>query len=239
MVLSSMPIGEYDKRLVILSKERGKIAVFAKGARRQNSAFLACSQPFTFGQFELYEGRSSYNLRGIQINNYFEEIRMNLEAAYYGMYFCELTSYFAHENEDGTDMLKLLYHSLRALLRDAIGMELVRYIFELKLISINGFPPQVFQCVQCGQEENVSYRFSSSAGGILCENCKGQGYEGFRIRPDTIYTLQFIVATNIEKLFSFTLSKEVMYELKRCIDSYRKIYIDQEMKTLKFLETLF
>ena len=120
MVLQTMPIGEYDRRLVILTKERGKIATFAKGARRQNSAFLACSQPFAFGEFELYEGRSSYNLAGARISNYFEDVTMNLEAAYYGMYFCELADYFGQEYEDGRDVLNLLYISLKALDRKSV-----------------------------------------------------------------------------------------------------------------------
>ena len=49
IVLSTMPIGEFDKRVVILSSEFGKMSAFARGARKQNSPFLAGSQPMTFG----------------------------------------------------------------------------------------------------------------------------------------------------------------------------------------------
>lgn len=245
MVLSSTSVGDYDKRLVILTKERGRIAVFAKGARRQNSAFLACSQPFSFGEFGLYEGRTSFNLTTVQISNYFEMVRSNLESAYYGMYFCELAAYFTHENDDGTDILKLLYQSLRALTREAIGMQLVRYVYELKLLTLSGVAPQVFQCVKCNEKEsdilfkeNI-YKFSRSSGGLLCRNCSKNVNDIIVLGESTIYTLQYIITSKIEKLYTFTVSPQVMRELKKCVDNYKKLYIERDMKSLKIIEKMF
>lgn len=141
MVLKAEPIGEYDRRVVILTKEKGKISAFAKGARRPNSKLLAATNPFSFGVFKLYVGRSSYNITDVSISNYFEGLREDFEGAYYGMYFLEVMDYYTRENNDEKEMLKLLYQSMRALMHESLNNALVRYIFEMKAMVLNGeFP---------------------------------------------------------------------------------------------------
>jgi len=141
IVLSSTPVGEYDRRVVLLTKERGKITAFAKGARRQTSKLIAATNLFAFGQFKLYPGRSSYTMTDAVIQNYFEELRVDFEGAYYGMFFLEVCDYYTRENNDEKEFLKLLYQSLKALLVKSLDRKLVQCIFEMKAMVINGeFP---------------------------------------------------------------------------------------------------
>ncbi|ADL03524.1 DNA repair protein RecO [Lacrimispora saccharolytica] len=138
MVIRVSPVGEMDKRLVILTRERGKITAFARGSRRPGSPLMAVSRPFAFGQFSLYEGRDSYTLRSAEIINYFDALSLDMEGTCYGSYFLELADYYARENMDGTGLLKLLYQSIRALLKPALKNQLVQRVFELKAMVLNG-----------------------------------------------------------------------------------------------------
>lgn len=237
IVLSSMPIGDYDKRLTILTKERGKISAFAKGARKPNSAFLACSQPFSFGEFTLYEGRSSYNIVGVTISNYFSELRNDFSYVCYGLYFCEFVDYVTREGNDEKEVLKLLYQSLKALTNSQIGVLLVRYIFELKIITINGEGPQVFECIHCKAEGGYS-KFSVKAGGMVCDKCKDRSKDTIWLNQSTLYTLQYIVGSSINKLYQFTVTPEVLKKLGEIVTVYRKEYIQHDMKSLEMLEIL-
>ncbi|MBQ1332202.1 MAG: DNA repair protein RecO [Lachnospiraceae bacterium] len=141
MVLSSMPIGEYDRRVVILTRERGKIAAFARGARRPNSPLSACCRPFATGEFELFQGRDSYSLKSARILDYFEGIQNDMEAVYYGYYFAEFADRATRENNDETEMLSLLYAALKALSKEAIPNELVKAVYELKGMILSGDYP--------------------------------------------------------------------------------------------------
>ncbi|MCI8357504.1 MAG: DNA repair protein RecO [Lachnospiraceae bacterium] len=154
MVLKAEPIGEYDRRVVILTKEKGKISAFARGARKQTSRLLAATNPFSFGTFRLYAGRSSYNLAEADISNYFEGLRTDFEGAYYGMYFLEVMDYYTRENNEDKEMLKLLYQSLRALMHERFPNRLIRYIFEMKAMVLSGEFP--------GMPENGDYEESTS-----------------------------------------------------------------------------
>lgn len=137
LVISARPIKEYDRRIVILTRERGKISCFANGARRPGSAFQAIDS-FCFGTFRLYEGRSSYTLREAAVSHYFEDMRKDVEAALYGSYFLEVLDHVTRENNDETGVLLLGYFSLRALESRRIPFRLVRAVFEIRLVSEEG-----------------------------------------------------------------------------------------------------
>lgn len=237
MVLSTMPIGEYDRRVVILTKEQGKISAFARGARRPNSPLVGAVNPFAFGAFTMYEGRNSYTIQSVSITNYFAELREDITGAYYGFYFLEIADYYAKEFTDEREMLKLLYQTLRALINPHIPNRLVRRIFELKTLTVNGQAPQVFQCVVCGDKERPVV-FSPAKGGLVCSECSRDVIDGMHLDDSTLYSMQYIEASTIGKLYTFTVNEKVLGELEKAADRLMEIYVDKRFKSLEILETL-
>lgn len=237
LVLNAGNIGEFDKRVTLLTKERGRITAFARGAKKATSPYAAACQPMTFGEFSLYEGRSSFNLMWADVGHYFEGIKEDLVLVSYGSYFCEFTSYLTRENNDEMNILKLLYQSLRALEKKTIELKLIRRVFEIKIMALYGQGMEAFCCTQCGSTEELSY-FDSSRGGVLCSGCKEAGGRAIHISGSTIYTIQFILSSAVEKLYTFKVSKEVMKELERVSEAFLNQYVSHHFKSLDFLELL-
>lgn len=232
LVLQTGNIGEYDRRIVLLTKERGRISAFARGAKKATSSYAAACQPFTFGKFSLYEGKSSFNLMWAEVDNYFHELKKDLDLIYYGSYFCELASYLTRENNDELEILKLVYQSLRALEKRTIPSVLIRCIYEIKILALYGIGMEVFQCVRCQGKENLT-GFHPAEGGVICSSC-GTGM--ISIDGSTLYTLQFILCSSIEKLYTFRVSDEVLSELKKVVKEFMRIHINHEFKSLIFLQ---
>lgn len=230
MVLSAMPVGEYDRRVVILTKERGKISAFAKGARRPNSPLLGVTRAFVFGTFQVYEGRTSYTIRQAGITNYFEAVITDLDAVYYACYFAELADYYGRENLDASVMINLLYAGLRALTNPYIDNALARCIYELRLIAVNGESPDFFTCHHCEEEKQLD-TFAVPDLSLFCAGCREMARGAIRLNESTVYTLQYIVTAPLERLFSFQVSKTVLSELKRVVKNIMQQTVDKKMKS--------
>ena len=252
VVLSAMPIGEYDRRIVLLTRERGKISAFARGARRMGSPFLAAASPFVFGTFTLYEGRSSYSLVQVNVNRQFMELTTDA-GVYYGYYFLEIADYFGHEGTDEKEMLNLLYVSFLALLRPSIDNRLVRCIFEFRTIVEQGMMPQIFSCASCGKktDEETGWCFSQNAHGLICPDCRrrfrgsgdvnGDGTsraDMVHISPAAVYTMQVIASVPVKKLYGFRVSDEILRELERHIHTCLERSTDRKFKSLQILKSM-
>jgi len=143
IVIKSEPIGEYDRRVVLLTKEKGKITAFAKGALRPTNRFVASTNPFVFGLFELYCGANSYSLTKVEVKDYFDGFRKDVTSTFYGTYFLEIADYYGRENADNLGLMRLLYKALTLLLSGERPKDFVKTVFELKAIMLEGEFPEI------------------------------------------------------------------------------------------------
>ncbi len=234
MVISSQNIGETDRRIVLLTREKGKIAAFARGAVKPKNPLVSAAQPFTFGEFFIYPGRDSYTVTKAEVSKHFDFVRKSLDKYYYASYMCELADYYTRENLDASDVLLLLYRSFQALMSDATDDGLIRYIYEWRMLCINGEMPDVFRCRKCGSE-NVT-RFSVQGQCVFCDECEKGNDSAEKLMPAALYALRYIAASPLSELFSFKVSEQVYAQLKDITDRYIKMHRRYEFNSLRFIE---
>ena len=216
IVISVMPIGEYDRRVEILSSELGRITAFARGARKPGNQLVSATRSFSFGQFTLYQGRNSYTLVSASINNYFDKLIEDLDAACYGFYFLELAQYFSREGVESSEMLKLLYYSLRALSLTTVSHRLVKCIYELRMLAVNGLCPTLEKLIS----GYGAYTFASD----MSSGCQ-KAY---------VYVLDM----PIEKLFTFRLSDDCQKEFERIVRHLIEQSVDKKFKSLSLIDDI-
>ena len=168
------------------------MTVWASGAKRPSSPLMAGSRSFVFGTFSLKKGKSGYNLQSVKVDAYFEEIALDLEMACYAAYFLELADFVSQENLPAEEMVNLLYLSLKALLHKDIPNELVRAVYELRVLLLEGeyseLPPRSQRKAVHDAWEHVLgsplqklYTFTLEEGSLrdFCENVELLTQESF------------------------------------------------------------
>lgn len=237
IVLHEMPIGESDKRVILLTKEKGKITTFARGARKVSSKLLAGTGVFSYGDYIIFKGKSAYNMSQVQLIESFHGIRESIEHLAYGLYVLEFAEFVTEENNPNNNLLRLILKTLQMLVKDVIDNKLVIRIFELKAMSLIGYTPEVTECVNCHIEDGLLY-FSTTQGGMLCKTCANTDKSTIRINKGTLYTLQYILSSSLEHLYSFKVDESISSDLDKIMKRFLQYHLNKKFKSLDFLMQL-
>lgn len=236
IVLSVYPVGENDRRLTILTKERGKLQVFARGSRRPKHPLFGVTQPLIYCEFMVTDTRNYTYLNSAECKDYFHFLKVDLEDIYYSSYFAEVAEYFTMEGQDERNILNLLFVTFLAMKKKLIPLSLIRRIYEFKILQFAGFGLQSFQCVHCGSEENLT-RVSFEEGGMLCSACAGKG-QGREAEPTVLYVMQYVSGIPLNRLYSFQLKEEVSREFEWIVKRYFAVQVEHKFKSSEMLDIL-
>ena len=136
IILRETETREADKILTLLTDQRGKISVIARGARRKSCRYAACAQALVYSEWTLYQkGEWYYANEGATVE-LFAGLRTDLDAMALGFYFAELTEAVTTEEAPAGPLLRHLLNGLYALSTLKKPPALVKSAFELKLMSL-------------------------------------------------------------------------------------------------------
>jgi len=225
---------ESDRNLLILTNN-GLVRAYAKAARNiKNKKFAATSQ-FCFAEFVLFEGKDLYIVDEAAEKEVFFELRNDIERLSLAQYFCELLIAVTPEGVDTTDFLRLALNTFNYLCDYTRKTELIKSVFELRLMCLSGFMPNLIACCECATYENDRMLFNFENASIYCGNCLQKApYGSVPINRSMLAIMRHITFAEFNKIFNFTASDENLKAVSEITEKYAEVKSERHCKTLDF-----
>ena len=168
IILSRRDFGEADRLLTLFTPTRGKIRAIAKGARKPSAKVSGHVELFARSDCLIYRGRNLDILRQAELVEPYLGLRDDLGRGSYANYVAELLDRFtADEEEDSVELFDLLDQTL-ARIAESADARLAARFFELRLLDLAGFRPELGECVVSRSELlPESQYFSHEEGGVV------------------------------------------------------------------------
>lgn len=240
IVLRRRNMGEADRLLTLYSREQGKIRAIAKGARKPQSRKTGHVELFMRTRFMLATGRNIDIITQAEMLESYETIRHDLVRITYAAYFGELLDKFTPDHEQNSSLYNLMTQSLSTLSVTDNYLLLARH-FELRLLSLTGFQPQLFRCVANGEPiEQQDQFFDVEAGGLVCPNCGGRkGQRHARpISAAAVKVLRYLQTRSWETVGSLQLKRSLHLEIEGVLHRYLLWHLEKRVKSADFLHRL-
>lgn len=236
IVIKTTDYGEANKILTIYSREMGKVGAVARGAKKPKNRFVSLSQPFTYGYFVCYFGSGLGTLRQGESIEHFRHIQQDLLLTSYAAYVAELLDKGTEERVRNPFLFELFLQTLRYLNED-YDRDIIKNIFEVKMLPVLGLKPNFSGCSLCGQVSGP-FVFSVKEGGFLCQNCAHHDPHHLRVSQATIKLLRLFSLLDITKIRSINVKERTKKELELCISTYYDEYSGIYLKSKRFLKQL-
>lgn len=234
IVIAENNMGDYDKMLTVLTPNFGKISCVAKGARRPQSALLAGTQLFCFGEYMMYKGTNTYHINSCETIEIFYNIRTDLDKLKYAIHINKIIQDITEENENCYRILQLYLNTLYTISETDKNLNLVISVFKMRLLSILGYTPRIMKCTKCKEKDNLT-KFSIKDNGFKCEACGRQDKSAIDMSESTKNAIKYVITAPPKKLFSFNLKDEGLEEFKLI----SKIYFNEKLEKEYKIEEIF
>ncbi len=238
IVLRRTDFGEADRLLTAFTPERGKLRLVAKGARKPSSRKSGHLELFSHGQYMVAVGRDLDIVTQAETLEPFLSLREDLLRTTYAYYVAELADAFTAEQDENRPLFELLKDAF-GWLCDATDLRLVARYYELHLLGLAGYQPQLFVCGGCKQrlEPEVNY-LSAADGSVFCRRCGYDRVGTVEISVNALKVLRFLQTREWETCRLLRLSPSSHAELEQLMNSYITYHLERRLKSVDFIHRL-
>lgn len=239
LVIREQQIGESDRLVTLLSRHNGVIKAYASGARSIKSKKGPATSLLSYSSVTLKQKGDTYRITEASPIEIFFKAGDDIEALSLAQYFCELCIYHAPNSENCESVLRLALNSLHFLSSRTRDIFLLKAVFELRLMALTGYLPDLVACNSCARYEDDIMYFDTNEGCIYCKSCRVYNNDCAVINSTLLMSLRHIVYSDISKLFMFSIPEEAAKALSMITERYLLNKTEHKLKTLSFFNSLF
>lgn len=236
LVLRETVTRDADKILTVLTPDRGRLSVIARGARRKGSRVAAACQLLAYSEMTLYEKGRWTMLDAADTIELFDGLRQDLTALSLAAYFAELTE--AVSDGSGGDVLTLLLNALYALSALKKPPQLVKPAFQFRLMALAGYEPMADGCALCGAPQPENPMLDVVHGVVHCGKCREKGGLSLPLTASGLAALRYVLYGDPRRLYSFSLPPEGLRALNHAADAYVSAQLERSFRTLDYYKTI-
>ncbi len=143
IVLTRVDFQEADRIVHVMTPDRGKISLLAKGVRRIKSKLAGGIELFSVAEITYLEGRKDlHTLISARLLTHYGEIAKNLERTTFGYRVLKVINKVTEDNAEG-GYFTLLKQTLEQLNDASIPLHLIDVWFTMQLLQLMGNTPNL------------------------------------------------------------------------------------------------
>ena len=239
IVLGQIPMRDQDKKLIILTGDMGLIEAIGRHVGGARSKLSAAAEVLAYDDLCLFSGKSGYIVDSADLLRNFYGLRADLHSLSLAGYLCEVTRFILPDRDNGGACLKLLLNTLWLLEQGKRSPALLKAVYELRLLCLSGFAPDLSGCLHCGAEEGLA--FFPLDGTLLCPACLGTmppDRPRMPLPQPVFLAMRHICEAPDEKLFSFRLTPDSENALGTVTEAFALCQTGGQFKSLDFYKTI-
>ena len=235
LVLREVKYKDADKILTVLTERDGKLTVKARGALRKSCKYGASSQLLSYSEMTLFQNAGKWSLNEAETIEQFLPLRGDIAALALGTYFAELLEAVSDEDDPNPALLQLGLNSLYALSRAMYPAERIKAVFEMKLMCLSGYRPQLAGCPVCGKRPPEDPLFSLNGGTVHCRACPpGAVGVSLPVSAETLQAMTYITDAEPKRIFSFRVSPDADRQLADLAEAYVMAQLERGFGALDY-----
>ncbi len=239
IILKRFDLGEADRLLTLLTPAHGKIEVVAKGARKLTSTKTGHVELFTRADMLIHKGRDLGIAVQAEMVAPYLALRDSLTLGAYAGYAAELADRFTNSGDDDTRRLfALLDETFSRLCTDTDARLALRY-YEIHLLDIVGFRPELNECVIGHEDVQPEDQFFSNAeGGVVCPRDAARGTSFVPLPLLTLKLMRHIQRSPYAQVKALNVGGALHDDLERILQGYITYLLERRLQSADFIRRL-